>query len=911
MPISKQQFAQVLKSLPPEASDAQVAQATEAATQGTPLGKLWDFVNRPLGGSADALIPALRHTHGQEEGVVRRTAEDLGASLTSPISLGTAALGVGGAVAGAKGAFGVSKAARLAEAGLQAPFVAEGVHKMVEGDSTGEQLGGALEFGLGSMGVKSAMHGAFNPEQVTQSYMKSQGRAPAVTGASEFSPSRQMRIADAFSEMPHAPSDPKVASSYAALNGEVEKQYDFLVNKAGVKMEPWTQPGQPYAGSAEMVDDVRKNNHLFYFPSESGFGDGVIQDNPLLEKGANGLVYNDQLRAVHDYFGHARKGNQFGPKGEEAAYLDHRSMMPEDAHGALTTETRGQNSWVNFGPQMRNAEGDLLQKGEPGWLAPPDRAYADQKTGLLPEEFSRPLETSATGHTPAIASATDQSPRPSLGLSPELFEEVNQLHRTSGGSTTDIRNGQVVKDAKYLLSPYPERAQILDHAPTQQELQAYVEKHADLLGQEGHNLGTWDNEGKHYLDVSVRENDLTKALELGRTHKQKAIFDMVNGKEIPLEEAVQKTPSFINNEQGKKLNAPVTALSIAGPGAALTIDDSDPNDPNYALKHYGKLALNVLSLVGAGNTALAAAKRLKPLTLPKEAAARGAALMILGGSKEKWAQDIRAMGISSKDLPSVRLASEKIFATEAAKAADGLPKVKQLLKMVEAGRGDLEWYNTGEELKAYFGKDAPIVARLIAATSNNSTVKSNLTLAMKAYAQHKLDPTKPIEGLMKTLLPAVNLARAGEELNGRKVDNFAKALLGDPDAVVVDRWMMRAFGYKKDVPTMGQYDVIEHAVREIAKREKMEPRQVQAALWFGVKEVKEKGKGRPDSPPYGAIIKDTFGAVGDDQSRIENVLKNAVHAWKATPKTMKKGFGDAMRKVATASTNELPFSMMH
>jgi len=107
-------------------------------------------------------------------------------------------------------------------------------------------------------------------------------------------------------------------------------------------------------------------------------------DHPLAQiDQATGLTMNDKLRAVHDLFGHDEGGFQFGPRGEENAWLKHSRMFPPEAIPALTTETKGQNSWVNFGKHVREAEGKI---------APADRPFAEQKAGLLPKEFyERPL----------------------------------------------------------------------------------------------------------------------------------------------------------------------------------------------------------------------------------------------------------------------------------------------------------------------------------------------------------------------------------------------------------------------------------------------------------------------------------------------------------------------------------------
>jgi hypothetical protein len=59
---------------------------------------------------------------------------------------------------------------------------------------------------------------------------------------------------------------------------------------------------------------------------------------------------NDRFRAVHDVFGHAATGRGFSRHGEEAAFLSHRQMFSKRALPALASETRGQNSYLNYGP---------------------------------------------------------------------------------------------------------------------------------------------------------------------------------------------------------------------------------------------------------------------------------------------------------------------------------------------------------------------------------------------------------------------------------------------------------------------------------------------------------------------------------------------------------------------------------
>ena len=178
------------------------------------------------------------------------------------------------------------------------------------------------------------------------------------------------QIADAYDAMKHDPTDPDVKASYDAFKQETADQYAHLQDK-GVTFTP--SETNPYANSQEMQQDVRDNNHLSYYT-----GGEAPADHPMSEKvpGMGDTTYNHLFRAVHDYYGHAKEGNGFGARGEENAWRQHSALYSDAARPAMTSETRGQNSWVNFGP-----------KGEANRADPANTTYAEQKAGLLPSEF--------------------------------------------------------------------------------------------------------------------------------------------------------------------------------------------------------------------------------------------------------------------------------------------------------------------------------------------------------------------------------------------------------------------------------------------------------------------------------------------------------------------------------------------
>lgn len=195
-------------------------------------------------------------------------------------------------------------------------------------------------------------------------------------------PERGARIAAEYEKMVDNPSDPEVAMAYQALAEEVMAQYQSLKDLGYTfDLIPEGSP-DPYAGGPrEALLDMKNNKHLWVFPTVSGFGQGEAQaaGSPMLaptNEYLNGtqLLVNDVFRIVHDVFGHAKDGFSFGPTGEENAWQSHVRMFTPVAARAMTTETRGQNSWVNFGPH-----------GEANRANQKQTIYAEQKIGLLPD----------------------------------------------------------------------------------------------------------------------------------------------------------------------------------------------------------------------------------------------------------------------------------------------------------------------------------------------------------------------------------------------------------------------------------------------------------------------------------------------------------------------------------------------
>jgi hypothetical protein len=162
-------------------------------------------------------------------------------------------------------------------------------------------------------------------------------------------------------------------------------------------------------------------------------------------------------------------------------------------------------------------------------------------------------------------------------------------------------------------------------------------------------------------------------------------------------------------------------------------------------------------------------------------------------------------------------------------------------QIVAAGMHDKHWYERCEQLlvEMYGRERLPLVADILAATSMKTSLKGNITLFRRAL--HEIEKGLPFSSYLPAMRQQLDLIRAGEPLSGRKIRAFAGAIKGDIEAVVVDRWLLRAMGYRRPgepdlSPTDREFDEIEQEVRWLAKYwYTMSPRQLSAVLWSGVR----------------------------------------------------------------------------
>ena len=396
------------------------------AKAGKGVVKGYDKLTGANSGKLSSLQPeAMTAPAGKPQGVTYATKQEGPFYRVSPTSLD---------VSGAKSR-GLREADELqsqapvggstGQAGSEVPLRIsdEEVARLVANPETNQPLQIAQRFTKETQGTDFAI-----PEIPESTLAKQSAIGRAHQLAVDGSPEYKSAVFDAYAkQMPDLLEqvgakdyDDLMAKAYRQLAKETDEQfkqlpYNFSYHRAG--------EGDYLGGSKDMMADVHGNKHLYVFQG------GDPHDFLNRVDKASGLNENEKFRAVHDLLGHAIYGNQFGPKGEEVAWAIHQQMYSPLARLAMTAETRGQNSLVNYSPlnvslksniaKLEDLEVEALRRKDTALVNEIRAAkrqefannfqFAPQKAVLLPPEF---LDPKFTGGLPDYLSAAN---RPAKG----------------------------------------------------------------------------------------------------------------------------------------------------------------------------------------------------------------------------------------------------------------------------------------------------------------------------------------------------------------------------------------------------------------------------------------------------------------------------------------------------------------
>lgn len=208
----------------------------------------------------------------------------------------------------------------------------------------------------------------------------------------------QKELAKEFDELPvNDLKNPLVKKAYKALTKALKQQFAVIPVKVEIQTEKFRKGDEipegfevgdlkpPYNNNSNAMrkDIIDRNNLLIYPTTPETFGPKgydfsnhpLLEDSGFEDQTGKPLLWNDVLRAVHDYFAHGLTDAAFGPIGEFTAWRNHMASTPDPlARWALTAETRLQNAWQNF---REGAENIPLR----------DRPFAVQKAALPSAKF--------------------------------------------------------------------------------------------------------------------------------------------------------------------------------------------------------------------------------------------------------------------------------------------------------------------------------------------------------------------------------------------------------------------------------------------------------------------------------------------------------------------------------------------
>ena len=272
-----------------------------------------------------------------------------------------------------------------------------------------------------------------------------------------------------------------------------------------------------------------------------------------------------------------------------------------------------------------------------------------------------------------------------------------------------------------------------------------------------------------------------------------------------------------------------------------------------------------------------------------------------------------------------------------------------------AGQAKRGWYQqSGEYLSQVFGEDFPRFAALLAATSPQTSVKSNLKNALSIWINwdaagrptdkesivaimgQSVEGDKGVDSVLDAWVnnSVTSLSEPVEELllSGAKVDSFMRNIMGDSDAVTADTWMANYFGTEQAKFSGGKKEswpgnpgkkkgylavsaITRKAAKLLSKRtgENWTPAEIQETVWSYVKVITEMRR-RGDKRTIVEII--DSGDVTDDVIRgaedfatmmgdpdIANILKDTTYGRRSESVA-----GSSGGAVSSSSSKESPSS---
>lgn len=159
-------------------------------------------------------------------------------------------------------------------------------------------------------------------------------------------------------------------------------------------------------------------------------------------------------------------------------------------------------------------------------------------------------------------------------------------------------------------------------------------------------------------------------------------------------------------------------------------------------------------------------------------------------------------------------------------------------KAIEKFEDRKDWYRDIHDY-IFVEYDNPyLFCSILASTSPRLSIKRNWEVSVAIYDRMR-SGDRMINWHEYGLWPchAGNLDRilAGEEIHGDKVRAFFTNLCGDYEAVTVDTWVLRFFGFAGWI-TPRRYEKFADRIQTYAKKVNLKPAELQAIVWCYVRD---------------------------------------------------------------------------
>jgi hypothetical protein len=158
------------------------------------------------------------------------------------------------------------------------------------------------------------------------------------------------RVADWFLSPPAAPGG-AVRRAYRALEHDTARLFGLARRRLGVRVGYVRGEGDPYDRAADLCAELREHGTMTLTTI------ACEDPHPLLDSTQGGVV--DQLRVVHDVFGHAALGLGFDLQSEIATWLWCETLFSAEARPAAFCELVGAVTAYVLGGEKPALRADL------------------------------------------------------------------------------------------------------------------------------------------------------------------------------------------------------------------------------------------------------------------------------------------------------------------------------------------------------------------------------------------------------------------------------------------------------------------------------------------------------------------------------------------------------------------------